>query len=991
MRLNSFQIALVGGTALAFGLSPALADVESQLSVDSGSTAGLTLTVTFNTAIDSDTQVDSEVVPVSGGGRAIFRPGKEPFTQVEFTDLGFALGNSGYDYGFFCDSIFGCIETDISLTNVQATLLPPAITGINPDGSAQFTNSWRLLADYTVSGSLFSESGSLDVTSVIDFGARFTTSGGDAFVNDIALGSLSTELDAGGGIVIQLDAQIDLAGTTLSGSYEELPPAACGGGGLCGAVGEPGCADVACCVAVCEADFYCCELSWDVSCVNRAVDLCGVAPDNDSCVNARPLGLGRFPFTTQNCSTDGPTLIGECATQANGQSFVNDVWFTHTALADNGVLVSTCNHAAFDTRIAVYESCNGALITCSDDAGVCAGGTTIAGFQGVEGETYLIRVGGTTGSGTGEIDISWGDVDQPYAAPSVEWSTAAGGNGHHYALYALGTVTTFDDAIAAAARFGGYPATLTSPEETEFVRRHMPATQYGGPTAFGLVQTGDEEPAGGWGWITGEPLDWTNWYVNEPNDALGLEDWGVLYPDGTWNDAQNNYAYVLIEFDEDPSVDEVVWAVEDGGNGKTYQSVVLEDRVDWLFARAYAENRGGTLVCLDEPGESDWVFTNVTAFASLWTQSFYNGGPWVGLYKREGQWEWLSGALYDNSNWYPGEPNGTGDRGSYLASPNFGGGFTEAFSGTPEGTLYGTAVYADVFGNPRLKLVADGFNGTWGTWYSQPVEQTLTAFSASFKFSFKNANGGPGDGFCFLWGDLSDDSGNRPEGGEYGTFGFLQDGEGLSVGINSYSKGGSAGIDGRWGAQPFTLTPMTFESITYVDYATAGQPQSMATLNVDWRAGQGVSVSIAFPFQSPQLVYQNQGISELGGIDPSEWSFGFAGRNGAIDMDVLVGDFLVTYEYLPATGGLGGGPRNTLDDTNDLNVRRTLIIEYPADQPEPCPADVNGDGSVGGGDLAILLGQWLDSGSCDFNDDGVVSGPDLSVLLAAWGSCTEGP
>ena len=93
----------------------------------------------------------------------------------------------------------------------------------------------------------------------------------------------------------------------------------------------------------------------------------------------------------------------------------------------------------------------------------------------------------------------------------------------------------------------------------------------------------------------------------------------------------------------------------------------------------------------------------------------------------------------------------------------------------------------------------------------------------------------------------------------------------------------------------------------------------------------------------------------------------------------------------PATGGLGGGPRNTLDDTNDLNVRRTLIIEYPADQPEPCPADVNGDGSVGGGDLAILLGQWLDSGSCDFNDDGVVSGPDLSVLLAAWGSCTEDP
>ena len=111
-------------------VSTGVADVESQLAVDAGSNAGLTLTVTFNTSIDSDTQVDSAVVPVSGGGRAIFRPGQEPFNQVEFTDLGFALGNSGYQYGFFCDSIFGCIETDIALTNVQATLLPPAVTGI---------------------------------------------------------------------------------------------------------------------------------------------------------------------------------------------------------------------------------------------------------------------------------------------------------------------------------------------------------------------------------------------------------------------------------------------------------------------------------------------------------------------------------------------------------------------------------------------------------------------------------------------------------------------------------------------------------------------------------------------------------------------------------------------------------------------------------------------------------------------------------------------
>lgn len=52
----------------------------------------------------------------------------------------------------------------------------------------------------------------------------------------------------------------------------------------------------------------------------------------------------------------------------------------------------------------------------------------------------------------------------------------------------------------------------------------------------------------------------------------------------------------------------------------------------------------------------------------------------------------------------------------------------------------------------------------------------------------------------------------------------------------------------------------------------------------------------------------------------------------------------------------------------------------------PCPADVNGSGTVDASDLASLLGGW-GSASPDLNGDGIVNASDLATLLAAWGPC----
>ncbi len=55
------------------------------------------------------------------------------------------------------------------------------------------------------------------------------------------------------------------------------------------------------------------------------------------------------------------------------------------------------------------------------------------------------------------------------------------------------------------------------------------------------------------------------------------------------------------------------------------------------------------------------------------------------------------------------------------------------------------------------------------------------------------------------------------------------------------------------------------------------------------------------------------------------------------------------------------------------------------------PADLDGDGSVGAGDLAVLLDAWGDKGApgtlpADLTGDGRVDAADLTALLAAWGS-----
>ncbi|MBM4099421.1 MAG: hypothetical protein FJ260_05660 [Planctomycetes bacterium] len=287
----------------------------------------------------------------------------------------------------------------------------------------------------------------------------------------------------------------------------------------------------------------------------------------------------------------------------------------------------------------------------------------------------------------------------------------------------------------------------------------------------------------------------------------------------------------------------------------------------------------------------------------------------------------------------------------------------ETFGAGAAGVRYGAAVFVDVGGYPRAKLVSDFVPGSWGSWVSPQIDEEVVEFRASFRFSLKNLNGGPGDGFSFGWGDMSNTQGTRASGGEWGVEAFVADNAGLSVGFVTYPSAAGNGIAIKWGATPLAFVPFDFSAERYDDYVQAGNPASMAVATVRWRRDTGTTVTIAPPGQNAITVLADAGQSATAGIDPRSWSFVFAARNGAIDQDVLVGDLAID-----------------------------LTIACPRHSP-----DIDGDCAVGGADLGALLARW---GSCggipclaDLNGDGEVEGSDLALLLSAWGTdpCTNPP
>ncbi len=129
--------------------------------------------------------------------------------------------------------------------------------------------------------------------------------------------------------------------------------------------------------------------------------------------------------------------------------------------------------------------------------------------------------------------ISAGQLRDDATAPVSETFIAPDGTAHRYRMYK--GVPRWVEAEAFCRALGGHLATMTSEEENQFVHDYM---WNGGFTTayFGLE---DEERDHTWEWVTGEPVEYTNWDSGEPSYS-GRERYGMYFykhTTGTWNDA----------------------------------------------------------------------------------------------------------------------------------------------------------------------------------------------------------------------------------------------------------------------------------------------------------------------------------------------------------------------------------------------------------------------------------------------------------------------
>lgn len=128
------------------------------------------------------------------------------------------------------------------------------------------------------------------------------------------------------------------------------------------------------------------------------------------------------------------------------------------------------------------------------------------------------------------LDLTWSTIPTPFEKSEPSSLELPNGETHWYqAVYLPEGGVNWVQAQALAEQVGGYLVSLHSQEENDFAftlvsdEKYWRKFPYGntedgsplfnlsGPFLGGFQEDGAEEPGGGWAWVSGEPMTWTNW------------------------------------------------------------------------------------------------------------------------------------------------------------------------------------------------------------------------------------------------------------------------------------------------------------------------------------------------------------------------------------------------------------------------------------------------------------------------------------------------
>ncbi|HMV65851.1 MAG TPA: lectin-like protein [Myxococcota bacterium] len=280
-------------------------------------------------------------------------------------------------------------------------------------------------------------------------------------------------------------------------------------------------------------------------------------------------------------------------------------------------------------------------------------------LSGVEGA----RLDGDGNVGPGAAGVTYGQVLLNAA------------NGHRYQIVNTNINYAFDRSrdesetqVERCQR--GHLVTFSDQAELDFVNAALAGA--GGNTWIGLFQDtrvpGFQEPAGGFAWVTGEPVTFTRWNAGEPSNDNNAEHYAQLYPSGLWNDyvnsGNNAVRRFVIEFDDEMPIIEPTF-------GHAYK--IVHGGFTWEEALLAAQTTvfhgvRGHLATLRGTFEQTFFEEHVFDGQDVWIGGYQDRGSRA-FAEPSGGWRWVNQEPFFETAWGPGEPNDNPSPEDFIEAP----------------------------------------------------------------------------------------------------------------------------------------------------------------------------------------------------------------------------------------------------------------------------------------------------------------------------------